>query len=64
MKDIGASLSIDHCRWTPPTLVTIGKFLYRIVMHDLKIDVSAMNNQSANQTICQRFILFLDRKVG
>lgn len=55
MKDTGASLSLDHCRWTPPTLLTIGKFLYRIVMHDLKIDVSAMNNSSTKPNYLPAF---------
>ncbi|KAJ8951598.1 hypothetical protein NQ318_020475 [Aromia moschata] len=46
----GATLNMDHREWVPTTLQFIGKFMYHIVMHDLKIDVNAMkiNNNNKN----------------
>ncbi|KAJ3645908.1 hypothetical protein Zmor_023531 [Zophobas morio] len=49
MKSSGATLSMDHRAWTPTTLQTIGKFLYRIVMHDLKVDVNVMKLNSKHK---------------
>ncbi|EFA08534.1 DNA-directed RNA polymerase, mitochondrial [Tribolium castaneum] len=58
MKGTGATLTMDHRTWSPSTLQTIGKFLYKIVMHDLKVDVNAMkanikhkNNHPAFYTV-------------
>ncbi|RZC40231.1 DNA-directed RNA polymerase, mitochondrial, partial [Asbolus verrucosus] len=50
LKEKGATFSMDHRSWNPAILQTIGKFLYRIVMHDLKVDVNAMraNNKHKN----------------
>lgn len=42
LKHTGATLSMDHRGWSPSTLQAIGKFLYKIVMHDLKVNVNAM----------------------
>lgn len=38
----GATLKSDHQDWVPSVLINIGKFMYHIIMHDLKIDVNAM----------------------
>lgn len=40
----GSSINIDHQVWVPTVLQNIGKFLYHIIMHDLKIDVNVMRN--------------------
>lgn len=44
LKNTGATLTTDHQEWVPTTLRFIGRFLYHIVMHDLKIDVNSMTN--------------------
>lgn len=44
LKPSGATLEMDHQDWVPTTLKFIGKFLYHIIMHDLKIDVNSMKN--------------------
>ncbi|XP_044253587.1 DNA-directed RNA polymerase, mitochondrial [Tribolium madens] len=49
LKDKGATLTMDHRGWSPSTLQTIGKFLYKIVMHDLKVDVNAMKANVKNR---------------
>ncbi|KAK5641981.1 hypothetical protein RI129_010528 [Pyrocoelia pectoralis] len=41
-KSEGASVLIDQNPWIPTVLQNIGKFLYHIIMHDLKIDVNVM----------------------
>lgn len=38
----GSSIKLDHQDWVPTILQNIGKFLYHIIMHDLKIDVNSM----------------------
>lgn len=53
--DTGASFSMEHCNWIPPTLYTIGKFLYRIILHDLKIDVNVMKNTSTKPNMLPAF---------
>jgi DNA-directed RNA polymerase len=55
VKSTGATLSMDHRPWTPTTLQTIGKFLYRIVMHDLKVDVNAMRTNSKHKNYLPAF---------
>ncbi|CAH1964297.1 unnamed protein product [Acanthoscelides obtectus] len=42
LKDHGATLKMDHQEWVPTTLQFIGKFLYHIIMHDLKVDVNSL----------------------
>ncbi|CAG9817637.1 unnamed protein product [Phaedon cochleariae] len=46
----GATLQMDHQPWLPTTLQFVGKFLYHIVMYDLKVNVNAMrsNNKHVN----------------
>lgn len=44
LKNTGSTLDMDHQEWVPTTLKFVGKFLYHIVMHDLKIDVNSMKN--------------------
>lgn len=42
LKGEGSSTDLDHQEWVPTALQNIGKFLYHIVMHDLKINVNCM----------------------
>lgn len=44
LKKSGSTLTMDHQEWVPTILKFIGKFLYHIVMHDLKVDVNSMKN--------------------
>lgn len=44
LKQSGSTLTMDHQEWVPTILKFIGKFLYHIVMHDLKVDVNSMKN--------------------
>ncbi|XP_018323984.1 DNA-directed RNA polymerase, mitochondrial [Agrilus planipennis] len=44
LKSEGASSVVDHNEWVPTVLTFIGKFLYHIVMYDIKIDVNSMKN--------------------
>lgn len=57
-KGSGATLAMDHQEWVPATLKFIGKFLYHIVMHDLKIDVNSMKNVSNKNLIPAFYTIF------
>ncbi|XP_022917116.2 DNA-directed RNA polymerase, mitochondrial [Onthophagus taurus] len=48
-KSEGSSISLDNLPWPPGVLQQIGKFLYNIVMHDLKIDVNVMRDNSKHK---------------
>lgn len=43
LKGDGSSINLDHHEWVPTALQNIGKFLYHIVMHDLKVNVNCMH---------------------
>lgn len=45
----GSSTIMDHQEWVPTVLQNIGKFLYHIVMHDLKIDVNVLRPNSKHK---------------
>ncbi|KAK4874106.1 hypothetical protein RN001_013466 [Aquatica leii] len=51
----GATTLIDHQAWVPTVLQSIGKFLYHIIMHDLKIDVNIMKPNSKNKNFLPCF---------
>ncbi|CAG9865430.1 unnamed protein product [Phyllotreta striolata] len=44
LKDREASIEMDHQEWVPTILTFIGKFLYHIVMYDLKVDINVLRN--------------------
>ncbi|XP_072382845.1 DNA-directed RNA polymerase, mitochondrial [Diabrotica undecimpunctata] len=44
LKRKGATLEMDHQQWAPAVLTFIGKFLYHIVMYDIKVDVNVLRN--------------------
>lgn len=48
-KHEGATIPMDHQEWTPAALMAIGKFLYNIIMHDLKIDVNSLRANSKHK---------------
>lgn len=52
LKGKGSSSVLDHQKWVPTIMVNIGKFLYHIVMHDLKINVNAMRANSKHMCVC------------
>ncbi|KAF2883356.1 hypothetical protein ILUMI_22858 [Ignelater luminosus] len=54
-KSEGATILTDHQAWVPSVLQNIGKFLYHIVMHDLKVDVNAMRNNSKHKNYLPGF---------
>lgn len=58
LKQNGATLLMDHQEWVPPALKFIGKFLYHIIMHDLKIDVNSMKNVSNRNFIPAFYTIF------
>ncbi|XP_023015576.2 mitochondrial RNA polymerase [Leptinotarsa decemlineata] len=51
----GATLNMDHRRWTPSTLVLIGKFLYQIIMFDLKVDVNLLKPEIKHKSYLPAF---------
>ncbi|KAG5895035.1 hypothetical protein JTB14_014773 [Gonioctena quinquepunctata] len=51
----GATLTMDHQEWVPTTLQFIGKFLYHIVMYDLKVDVNALRNNTKHKNYLPAF---------
>ncbi|KAJ8965991.1 hypothetical protein NQ314_003788 [Rhamnusium bicolor] len=51
----GATLSMDHQEWFPTTLQNIGKFLYHIVMHDLKVDVNSLRPTTSHKNYLPAF---------
>lgn len=51
----GSTLAMDHQDWVPTTLTFIGKFLYHIVMHDLKIDVNALRSNQTHKNYLPAF---------
>ncbi|KAF5270657.1 hypothetical protein FQA39_LY01395 [Lamprigera yunnana] len=46
---------LDHQPWIPSVLQNIGKFLYHIIMHDLKIDVNIMQPNSKHKNYLPSF---------
>ncbi|KAF5291408.1 hypothetical protein FQR65_LT01718 [Abscondita terminalis] len=54
-KSEGTTTLIDHQPWVPTVLQSIGKFLYHIIMHDLKIDVNIMRTNSKNKNLLPSF---------
>lgn len=59
LKGEGSSINLDHQEWVPTALQNIGKFLYHIVMHDLKINVNCMRPNMKHKyvnmyTVCIR----------
>lgn len=46
LKPQGSTLDMDHREWVLSVVSQIGKFLYHIIMHDLKIDVNCMKPNS------------------
>lgn len=58
LKSDGATLSMDHQEWVPSTFKFIGKFLYHIVMHDLKIDVNSMSSAHNKNFIPAFYTIF------
>ncbi|CAH0564781.1 unnamed protein product [Brassicogethes aeneus] len=55
VRDTGATLDMDHQEWVPTILQTIGKFLYHIIMHDLKVDVNAIRLNSKTKNMLPGF---------
>lgn len=55
MKREGSSIDLDHQEWVPAALVNIGKFLYHIVMHDLKINVNCMRQNIKHKNYLPAF---------
>ncbi|XP_076275662.1 mitochondrial RNA polymerase isoform X2 [Rhynchophorus ferrugineus] len=51
----GATLELGHNPWTPSTLTAIGKFMYHIIMHDLKIDVNSLRIESKHKNYLPAF---------
>lgn len=51
----GATLSMGHQEWVPSVMQFIGKFLYHIVMHDLKIDVNSLRLKDKNKNFLPAF---------
>ncbi|KAJ8923365.1 hypothetical protein NQ315_001923 [Exocentrus adspersus] len=51
----GATILMGHQEWVPPVLQFIGKFLYHIVMHDLKIDVNSLRNNTEHKNYLPAF---------
>ncbi|XP_018577460.1 DNA-directed RNA polymerase, mitochondrial [Anoplophora glabripennis] len=51
----GPTLWMGHQEWVPTILQFIGKFLYHIVMHDLKIDVNSLRNNDEHKNYLPAF---------
>lgn len=51
----GVTLNMGHQPWVPSTLTSIGKFLYHILMHDIKIDVNSLHMDSKHKNILPAF---------
>uniref|UniRef100_A0AAR5Q1A0 DNA-directed RNA polymerase n=1 Tax=Dendroctonus ponderosae TaxID=77166 RepID=A0AAR5Q1A0_DENPD len=49
------TLDMGHQPWVPSSLLAIGKFLYHIIMHDLKIDVNCLRSNSAHKNFLPAF---------
>lgn len=62
LKKTGSTLNMDHQEWVPTTLKFIGKFLYHIVMHDLKVDVNSMKNLPNKNFIPAFYTIFRMQK--
>lgn len=45
----GPSLEIDSEPWSVITLISIGKFLYNIILRDVKIDINILKHNSKNK---------------
>ncbi|KAI4457037.1 dna-directed rna polymerase mitochondrial [Holotrichia oblita] len=54
----GSSIELDHQPWVPTTLQGIGKFLYNIIMHDLKVDVSVMKGTKNKNYVSAFYTIF------
>lgn len=49
-QQTGASVhGVYHHAWPSTTMIAIGEFLYKIIMHDLKIDVNIMKSSSSKE---------------
>lgn len=51
----GPTLEMGHQEWVPTTLQFIGKFLYHIIMHDLKIDVNSLRTNIGHKNYLPAF---------
>lgn len=49
------TLTMGHQPWVPSTLTSIGKFLYHILMHDIKIDVNSLHLDAKHKNILPAF---------
>lgn len=49
-RSIGPSIDYNDKTWPTPIIISVGRFLYHILMHDVRIDVNAtrMNAKSKN----------------
>lgn len=54
----GATIAMTDQEWVPTVLKFIGKFLYHIVMHDLKVNVNSMKNMSNKNFIPAFYTIF------
>nr|CAH7742484.1 unnamed protein product [Callosobruchus chinensis] len=62
LKDQGASLDMDHQEWVPTTLQYIGRFLYHIIMHDLKVDVNGLRHSGPKNYLPAFYTIFRSEK--
>ncbi|XP_066246589.1 DNA-directed RNA polymerase, mitochondrial [Euwallacea similis] len=51
----GATLDMAHQPWAPGTLISLGRFLYHIIIHDLKVDVNSMRRDRSNKNFLPAF---------
>ncbi|XP_050301469.1 DNA-directed RNA polymerase, mitochondrial isoform X2 [Anthonomus grandis grandis] len=52
---LGTSLNIGHQPWVPVTLMAIGRFLYNIILSDLKIDVNSLRSNTKHKNLLPAF---------
>lgn len=58
MKNEGATLDLGLIPWVPTVEVFIGKFLYQIIMYDLKVDVNVMKNPKNKNYVPAFYTIF------
>ncbi|XP_056629610.1 DNA-directed RNA polymerase, mitochondrial [Diorhabda sublineata] len=58
LKRQGATLETNHQEWVPTILTFIGKFLYHIVMYDLKVDVNVLKNSKHKNYLPAFYTIF------
>ncbi|XP_066139814.1 DNA-directed RNA polymerase, mitochondrial [Euwallacea fornicatus] len=51
----GATLDMAHQPWPLGTLISLGRFLYHIIIHDLKVDVNAMRRDRSDKNFLPAF---------